>query len=50
MAKYDIKNNLSIQLNVNNLFDKEYYSAIPYGKRYRYGDPRNITMKLNYTF
>ena len=50
MAKYDIKDNLSLQLNVNNLFDKKYYSAIFYGARYRYGDPRNVTIKLNYTF
>lgn len=50
MGKYDLKDDLSLQVNVNNLFDKEYYSNIFYGARYRYGDPRNITMKLNYTF
>lgn len=30
MGKYEISKNLSAQLNVNNLFDKEYYSNIVY--------------------
>ncbi len=50
MAKYDIKDNLSIQANINNLFNKTYYSNIMYGTRYRFGEPRNVTLKLNYTF
>ena len=45
-----ISKNLSAQLNVNNLFDKEYYSNIVYDMQYIYGDPRNTTLSLNYKF
>ena len=50
MGKYEISKNLSAQLNVNNLFDKEYYSNIVYDMQYIYGDPRNTTLSLNYKF
>ncbi|WP_118885576.1 TonB-dependent receptor [Arcobacter suis] len=50
MGKYEIPKNLSAQLNVNNLFDKEYYSNIVYDMQYIYGDPRNTTLSLNYKF
>jgi outer-membrane receptor for ferric coprogen and ferric-rhodotorulic acid len=50
MAKYELTKNLSAQLNVNNLFDKEYYSNIVYDMQYIYGDPRNTTLSLNYKF
>jgi outer-membrane receptor for ferric coprogen and ferric-rhodotorulic acid len=50
MAKYELTKNLSAQLNVNNLFDKKYYSNIVYDMQYIYGDPRNTTLSLNYKF
>ncbi|WP_201523867.1 TonB-dependent siderophore receptor [Aliarcobacter butzleri] len=50
MAKYEITKNLSTQLNINNLFDKNYYSNIVYDMQYIYGDPRNTTLSLNYKF
>ena len=50
MGKYDITKNLSAQLNINNLFDKEYYSNIVYDTQYIYGTPRNTTLSLNYKF
>lgn len=50
MARYNFTKNLSAQLNINNLFDKEYYSNIVYDAQYVYGEPRNTTLTLKYTF
>ena len=50
MTKYEFNKNLSAQLNINNLFDKEYYANFVYGNQYIYGDPRNTTLSLNYKF
>lgn len=50
MAKYELTKNLSAQLNINNLFDKDYYSNIVYDMQYIYGDPRNTTVSLKYKF
>lgn len=48
MARYDISENLSASVNLNNLFDKEYFtSASSYGS---YGAPRNLMTGLKYTF
>lgn len=46
---YQIDKNLSAALNVNNLFDKKYYSAIDYDHNF-YGDPRNVLMTLKYSY
>ncbi len=49
MAKYKINKNTSLQLNINNLFDKKYYEGI--GKYWMvYGEPRNFNLSLNYSF
>jgi outer-membrane receptor for ferric coprogen and ferric-rhodotorulic acid len=50
MAKYQITKALSAQLNVENLFDKEYYSNIDYSTQVIYGDPRTVTLTMKYTF
>ncbi|UAL09739.1 TonB-dependent receptor [Caulobacter segnis] len=50
MARYEINENLSVQANVDNLFDKTYYSQISYFSQYRYGAPRNYTVALKYAF
>ncbi|MDN5064520.1 TonB-dependent siderophore receptor [Aliarcobacter butzleri] len=50
MARYEFTKSLSAQLNVNNIFDKEYYANFPYGNQYVYGDPRNATVTLKYKF
>ncbi len=50
MARYEFTKSLSAQLNVNNIFDKEYYANFPYGNQYVYGDPRNATITLKYKF
>ncbi|WP_193076028.1 TonB-dependent siderophore receptor [Pseudomonas sp. FME51] len=48
MARYDISRNLSASINIDNLFDKEYY-AVP-GASSTYGAPRNFMTSLKYTF
>jgi outer-membrane receptor for ferric coprogen and ferric-rhodotorulic acid len=50
MAKYQITKALSAQLNVDNLFNKEYYSNITYDTQLIYGDPRTVTLTMKYTF
>lgn len=48
MAKYDISHNLSASVNLNNVFDREYYSQSGlYGV---YGAPRNIMTSFKYNF
>ena len=49
MAGYKVNKNLDLQLNVNNIFDKEYYSGIGVNSMV-YGDPRNATLGMKYTF
>ncbi len=47
-ARYQVTRQLSLQGNVNNLFDKTYYSALT---NYTiYGAPRNFSVSLNYNF
>ncbi|RXJ94400.1 TonB-dependent siderophore receptor [Malaciobacter molluscorum] len=53
MANYKISKNLNLQLNVNNIFDKRYYSGIgENGSKNSmvYADPRNATLTLQYSF
>lgn len=54
MAGYEINENLDLQLNANNIFDREYYSAIGYdvvwGSTDTYGDPRNYMLTAKYSF
>ncbi|MNH21523.1 Ferric-pseudobactin BN7/BN8 receptor precursor [compost metagenome] len=48
MARYDISENLSATVNLNNAFDREYYSmASSYGN---YGAPRNLMTTFKYDF
>jgi outer membrane receptor for ferric coprogen and ferric-rhodotorulic acid len=49
MARYTFSPQLSAALNVNNLFDKHYYSGLSaYGGVY--GAPRNVMLSAVYTF
>jgi outer membrane receptor for ferric coprogen and ferric-rhodotorulic acid len=50
MARYALTDNVSLQANVDNLFDEAYYSQISYFSQYRYGAPRNYTLALRYGF
>lgn len=46
MARYDITEQLTAGLNLNNLLDKRYYSSI--GSTGFYGEPRSTTLTLKY--
>ncbi|WP_417462321.1 TonB-dependent siderophore receptor [Kordiimonas sp.] len=50
MARYDINEQLSLQANVENLFDKTYFSQIGFYSQLAYGEPRRVTVKARYTF
>lgn len=50
MARYDLMPQLSVQLNVDNLFDKTYFSQIGFFEQYGYGKPRNAKLGLTYSF
>ena len=47
MAQYPVSAQLVATLNVNNVFDKTYYST---GMGGYYGDPRNAILSLRYQF
>ena len=51
MARYQLTDQLSTTLNVNNLFDKKYLSALDttFYSGY-YGDPRNVMLNTRYDF
>ena len=51
MASYRINKNFDVQLNVYNVFDKEYISAInKSGYRYTPGAPRTARITANFVF
>ena len=50
MARYAVTEQLQLQANVENLFDKKYYSQMGSFSQYRYGAPRNFTISANYRF
>lgn len=47
MARYPISKDLTLSANLNNVFDKEYYSTV--SSAY-YGMPRNLRVNLSYKF
>ncbi len=50
MAAYDLTQRLSLQLNVNNVFDKAYYNTNSWFGGYIFGEPRNARVTLRYGF
>jgi len=50
MGAYDITEQLSLQINVNNVFDKRYYNTNSWFGGYIYGEPRNVRATLKYGF
>jgi outer membrane receptor for ferric coprogen and ferric-rhodotorulic acid len=50
MARYAVTEQLQLQGNIDNLFDKTYYSNVGSFTQYRYGAPRNFTIGANYKF
>lgn len=47
-SRYQVTKQLSVQANVNNLFDKEYYAYL--GDYGLYGAPRSVSVSANYNF
>lgn len=52
MGKYDFNKQTSIQLNIDNIFDKGYYSALNTNAGYGFfmGSPRNFKLTLKHSF
>jgi outer membrane receptor for ferric coprogen and ferric-rhodotorulic acid len=50
MARYEVSDQLSLQANVDNLFDKTYYNQIGFYSQLAYGEPRSFTVKARYSF
>jgi outer membrane receptor for ferric coprogen and ferric-rhodotorulic acid len=50
MAGYRFTDQLSGQLNINNLLDEKYYTIFDSYSTYTWGEPRNLTLTLNYKF
>lgn len=49
MAGYDLNKNLSLQLNVYNVFDKKYKSS-SFWNGFNYGEPRSALLTMDYKF
>lgn len=47
-SRYQVTKQVSVQANINNLFNKEYYDYM--GTYVVYGAPRNVTVSANYSF
>ncbi|MEM8519578.1 hypothetical protein [Janthinobacterium sp. CAN_S7] len=50
MARYEFDKQLSLTVNVENVFDKTYYSQLGQYDQYQYGKPRNINATLRKRF
>lgn len=50
MAEYAFNEQVSLQLNVNNVFDETYFSNNEWFAGYIYGEPRNARVTLRYAF
>ncbi|SDU93798.1 TonB-dependent siderophore receptor [Pseudomonas mucidolens] len=48
MSRYEFDKNLSASLNVNNLFDKKYYNNVGFYNGVYWGDPRTMTLSLDW--
>lgn len=48
MARYEVNKQLSLQLNVHNLFDKTYYNGLT--QQYNFGAPRNFSLGATWSF
>ena len=50
MARYELTEALSLQVNIDNLFDKRFYSGNGWFPGFVYGEPRNARVTLKYGF
>ena len=48
MSRYEIDKNLSASLNVDNLFDEKYFDNVGFYNGVFWGDPRTVTLSLDY--
>ncbi|POA50189.1 TonB-dependent siderophore receptor [Pseudomonas sp. MPR-ANC1] len=48
MSRYELDRHLSASLNVNNLFDKKYYDNVGFYNGVYWGDPRTVTLSLDW--
>ena len=49
MSRYQVDDHLSASLNINNLFDKKYYERVGFYNGVYWGDPRAVTLALDWT-
>lgn len=47
MAKYDVNKNVNLQLNVNNISDKRYFTSAHASHYANEGDGRNAVLAIN---
>ena len=50
MGRYQIARDLSVQLNIENLFDRHYQTAVNFAERIVWGAPRSYRATLSYQF
>lgn len=50
MTRYQLSNDFSLQLNIDNLTDETYYTNIGVFGQYAYGKPRSVTLTGKYSF
>lgn len=50
MARYQLNDQVSAQLNVDNLLDENYYSQIGFYTQLAFAEPRNYTLRVQYDF
>jgi len=48
MSRYAVDRHLSVSLNVDNLFDKKYYDNVGFYNGVFWGDPRTVTLSLDW--
>ncbi|MDU9411347.1 TonB-dependent siderophore receptor [Pseudomonas sp. zfem005] len=49
MSRYEFDRHLSVSLNVSNLFDKKYYERVGFYNGVYWGEPRTLTLGLDWT-
>ena len=50
MAKYQLTQDMVVNLAVNNVFDKSYYNYLDSSNEVHYGEPVNASLSVNYAF
>lgn len=50
MARYNVNDQLTLRANLDNAFDKRYYSQLGFYNQFQYGAPRNFSITAQYSF